>query len=180
MVNFTKQKRPDRFIDIINSVKSSIPNIHGLMVGDGGLRSAVYDQISTFSLENNITCVGYKKDVRPWIAMSDVLLLTSDTEGMPGVVLEAAAMKKITITGNVGGVAEFIESHVNGIIVDWGQMDATIDVIIQIIKDSYKLEFYGEMACEFVNKNFYIEFIFERYKTFFQKLLYNSSFNIEE
>jgi glycosyltransferase involved in cell wall biosynthesis len=117
--NFTKQKRPDRFIDIINSVKESIPNVHGLMVGDGPLRSAVNNQISTLSLENNITCVGYKKDVRPWIAMSDVLLLTSDTEGMPGVVLEAAAMKKIIVTGNVGGVAEFIKNESTGFIVDW-------------------------------------------------------------
>lgn len=115
--NFTTQKRPDRFIDIINSVKESIPNVHGLMVGDGPLRSAVNNQISTLSLENNITCVGYKKDVRPWISMSDVLLLTSDTEGMPGVVLEAAAMKKITISTDVGGVREFIKHEENGYVI---------------------------------------------------------------
>jgi glycosyltransferase involved in cell wall biosynthesis len=115
--NFTKQKRPDRFIDIINSVKESIPNVHGLMVGDGPLRSSVNDQISTLSLENNITSVGYKKDVRPWIAMSDILLLTSDTEGMPGVILEAAAMKKVTISADVGGVREFIKHEENGYVI---------------------------------------------------------------
>jgi glycosyltransferase involved in cell wall biosynthesis len=116
--NFTNQKRPDRFIDIINSVKESIPNVHGLMVGDGPLRLAVNDQISILSLENNITCVGYKKDVRPWIAMSDLLLLTSDTEGMPGVVLEAASMKKITISTDVGGVREFIKNEENGYVIN--------------------------------------------------------------
>jgi glycosyltransferase involved in cell wall biosynthesis len=88
------------------------------MVGDGPLRLAVNDQISILSLENNITCVGYKKDVRPWIAMSDLLLLTSDTEGMPGVVLEAASMKKITISTDVGGVREFIKNEENGYVIN--------------------------------------------------------------
>jgi glycosyltransferase involved in cell wall biosynthesis len=136
--NFTKQKRPDRFIDIINSVKESIPNVHGLMVGDGPLKSAVNDQISKLSLENNITCVGYKKDVRPWIAMSNVLLLTSDTEGMPGVVLEAAAMKKVTISTDVGGVREFIKHEENGYVITNKNLKEFVKYIIQ-------LNFYNEL-----------------------------------
>lgn len=130
--NFTKQKRPDRFIDIINSVKESIPNVHGLMVGDGPLRLAVNEQISNLSLENNITCVGYKKDVRPWISMSNLLLLTSDTEGMPGVVLEAAAMKKITISTDVGGVREFIKNEENGYVINNKSLQDFKKYIVQL------------------------------------------------
>ncbi|MCF8342686.1 MAG: glycosyltransferase family 4 protein [Chitinophagaceae bacterium] len=130
--NFTSQKRPDRFIDIINSVKESIPFIHGLMVGDGPLMSAVSNQISSLNLEKNITCVGYKKDVRPWIAMSDLLLLTSDTEGMPGVVLEAAAMKKITISSDVGGVKEFINHKENGYIISCNYLLEFVKYIIYV------------------------------------------------
>ena len=131
--NFTKQKRPDRFIDIINSVKESIPNVYGLMVGDGPLRSAVNDQISSLFLENSITCVGYKKDVRPWISISNVLLLTSDTEGMPGVVLEAAAMKKITISTDVGGVREFIKHEENGYVITNKNLKEFEKYLIQLV-----------------------------------------------
>jgi glycosyltransferase involved in cell wall biosynthesis len=129
--NFTKQKRPDRFIDIINLLKESIPKVHGLMVGDGPLRSSVNEQISTLSLENNITCVGYKKDVRTWIAMSDILLLTSDTEGMPGVVLEAAAMKKIAISTDVGGVREFIKHEENGYVINNKNLQEFVKYIVR-------------------------------------------------
>ncbi len=165
--NFTKQKRPDRFIDIINSVKESIPNIHGLMVGDGPLRSAINDQLSTLSLEKIITCVGYKKDVRPWISMSDVLLLTSDTEGMPGVVLEAAAMKVLSISGNVGGVAEFIDHGVNGFFVDWNSPNMPGLTIGKIIKENQDLKIIGNCASAKVKYKFSIQIIFKNYYNFF-------------
>ena len=108
LVNFTKQKRPDRFLNIVYELQKKISNVHGLMVGDGPLRGQVNSQISRLGITEKITLVGYQMDVRPWIAMSNVLLLTSDTEGMPGVILEAAAMKRLTVSIIVGGVQEFI------------------------------------------------------------------------
>jgi glycosyltransferase involved in cell wall biosynthesis len=174
--NFTKQKRPDRFIDIINSLKESIPNVHGLMVGDGPLRSSVNDQISTLSLEDNITCVGYKKDVRPWIAMSDVLFLTSDTEGMPGVVLEAAAMKKITITTDVGGVREFIKHGENGYVINNKSILEFEKYLFQIM---YNKEQYNNLSnsCFIKVTSFYnLELIKNTYHGFF-KILKSEKFS---
>jgi glycosyltransferase involved in cell wall biosynthesis len=167
--NFTNQKRPDRFIDIINSVKESIPNVYGLMVGDGPLRSAVDDQISTLSLEKNITCVGYKKDVRSWISMSDVLLLTSDTEGMPGVVLEAAAMKKITISTDVGGVREFINHEENGYVITNKNLNEFVKYINQL--NINKVNFKMSITCyENVLKNYSLLKIKKLYLFFFKKI----------
>jgi glycosyltransferase involved in cell wall biosynthesis len=169
--NFTKQKRPDRFLDIIKSVKASIPNIHGLMVGDGPLRSAVNEQISTFSLENNITCVGYKKDVRPWIAMSDVLLLTSDTEGMPGVILEAAAMKKITISTDVGGVMEFIKHGENGYFISNKNLNEFVKYIIQLYINKELIFKMSITSFENVLQNYSLSEIKKSYLIFLKKLI---------
>lgn len=166
--NFTNQKRPDRFIDIINSVKVSIPNVHGLMVGDGPLRSAINDQISTLSLENNITCVGYKNDVRPWIAMSNVLLLTSDTEGMPGVVLEAAAMKKITISTDVGGVREFIKHQENGFVILNQNLQEFEKYLVQLISSKNLLLKLSNFCFEKVSSNYNLSSIKNTYYGFFQ------------
>jgi glycosyltransferase involved in cell wall biosynthesis len=170
--NFTKQKRPDRFIDIINSVKESIPNVHGLMVGDGPLRSEVNDQISKLSLKNNITCVGYKKDVRPWIEMSNVLLLTSDTEGMPGVVLEAAAMKKITISTDVGGVKEFIKHEKNGFIVTDNKVQEFENYLIQIATNKELYKNLSNTCFENVKIKFNLSSIKNNYHSFFCKAIF--------
>ena len=167
--NFTKQKRPDRFIDIINLVKAFIPNIHGLMVGDGPLRSAVFDKISRLSLENKITCIGYKKDVRPWISMSDVLLLTSDTEGMPGVVLEAAIMKKITISTDVGGVREFIKHEENGFVVTDKAIKEFEKYLFQITINKELYQKLSNTCFENVKINFNLFSIKNNYHSFFCK-----------
>jgi glycosyltransferase involved in cell wall biosynthesis len=168
--NFTKQKRPDRFLNIIYELQKQIPNVHGLMVGDGLLRDEVDAQITRLGLGERVTCVGYQRDVRPWIAMSDVLLLTSDTEGMPGVVLEAAAMEVPSICGNVGGVAEFIENGINGLIIEWIDDLKPIDLIIEMYDNSNKIKLLGENACKKVQIYFLIDRIIEKYKSFVFKL----------
>jgi glycosyltransferase involved in cell wall biosynthesis len=165
--NFTKQKRPDRFLDIIYDLQIQIPNVHGLMVGDGPLRCEVDAQISKLGLAGRVTCVGYHRDVRPWIAMSDILLLTSDTEGMPGVVLEAAAMKVPAITGNVGGVAEFVEDGVNGLITDSDISKKNLIQIIDLINDKQRLKVYGNCASEKVEQLYSLQLIVNKYYRFF-------------
>jgi glycosyltransferase involved in cell wall biosynthesis len=174
--NFTHQKRPDRFIDIINSVKAFVPNIHGLMVGSGPLRSAVDNQISTLSLENHLTCVGYKKEVRPLIAISDILLLTSDTEGMPGVVLEAAAMKKITITNDVGGVNEFINNGENGYIIINKSKQEFVNHIIQLVNNEKIIKKLSNSSFLKVSSYYNLSSIKKRYIEFFNS---QKSLNID-
>jgi glycosyltransferase involved in cell wall biosynthesis len=168
--NFTKQKRPDRFLDIIYELQKQIPNVHGLMVGDGPLKVEVEEQAQQLGIQARITYTGYQSDVRPWIAMSDILLLTSDTEGMPGVVLEAAAMKTPSISGNVGGVAEFIENGINGLIIEWMDDLKPIASIIKIYDNSNQIKFFGENAYKKVQIYFLIDRIIERYKLFVFKL----------
>lgn len=173
--NFTKQKRPDRFINIINSVKESIPNVHGLMVGDGPLMSAVNNHISTLSLENKITCVGYKKDVRSWIAMSDLLLLTSDTEGMPGVVLEAAAMQKITISTDVGGVREFINHEENGYVIENKNLHEFVKYIIQLNNNKELKIKISKLSFVKVSECYNLNYISSKYLKYLYNYIYFGS-----
>jgi glycosyltransferase involved in cell wall biosynthesis len=98
--------------------------------------------------------------------MSNVLLLTSDTEGMPGVVLEAAAMKKITVTGNVGGVAEFIKNGITGFIVDWQILEK--EILVKIILDNHNIKINVENAFLTLKENFDLNFISKKYLIFFE------------
>ena len=173
--NFTNQKRPDRFVNIIHGLQAEFPNVHGLMVGDGPLRADVEDQARALGIYDFITFTGYQSDVRPWISKSNFLLLTSDTEGMPGVVLEAAAMKIPTISGNVGGVAEFIENGKNGLIIEWMQDIKTLTSIIKMYNNSCQIKLLGENAFIKVEKNYFIDRIFEKYKEFILRMYHNNS-----
>jgi glycosyltransferase involved in cell wall biosynthesis len=145
------------------------------MVGDGPLKVKMQEKANLLGIQDRITYTGYQSDVRPWIAMSDLLLLTSDTEGMPGVVLEAAAMKTPSISGNVGGVAEFIEDGLNGFIVDWNSTINHINLIVGLTKEKQVLKNIGDIARQNVRKRFSIQIIFTEYYKFFIRCLLSKS-----
>lgn len=70
-------------------------------------------------IENNdaIEAVGPQKDVRPWLAASDVFVFPSYREGFPNVVIEAGAMGLPSIVTDINGSREIIIDGKNGIII---------------------------------------------------------------
>ena len=64
-----------------------------------------------------ILAVGMQKDIRPYVAISNVLTFPSYREGFPNVVLQASCMGLPCIVGNINGCNEIIENNVNGLII---------------------------------------------------------------
>lgn len=61
--------------------------------------------------------VGYKKDVRPFFSISNVLTFPSYREGFPNVVMQAGAMGLPSIVTDINGCNEIIENQINGLII---------------------------------------------------------------
>ncbi len=65
----------------------------------------------------NIITVGFQEEVRPYYAISNVLILPSYREGFPNAVLQAGAMGLPSIVSDISGCNEIIEHEVNGLLV---------------------------------------------------------------
>ena len=61
------------------------------LVGAGNLRDRIEELAQQLGLESQVEMVGAVDNIEPHLAWADVLILTSRTEGLPAVVLEAAA-----------------------------------------------------------------------------------------
>ena len=164
--NFTTQKRPDRFVQIVSLLKPVIPKLKAIMVGDGPLRISTEEQILKLSLDDVISCKGYQSDVRPFIASSNILVLTSDTEGMPGVVLEAAGMEIPSVSAQVGGIKEFIDEFETGITVKADAIDDYVKQILYLFNNPEILESIGKSAKDKLVKNYGLEKITKDYIDF--------------
>jgi glycosyltransferase involved in cell wall biosynthesis len=175
--NFTRQKRPDRFVEVIRTVREKYHQVHGLMVGDGPLKNDMVRIIQQAELEFAFTFTGYQQDVRPFISMSNLLMLTSDTEGMPGVVLEAAAMGRSTISGAVGGVEEFIVSGENGVITPTLEVSSFAAALEQMICNHEVLHGMVTTAIDMVASRFAVQEISNHYLNFLINLSQNNSGN---
>ena len=71
----------------------------------------------TINQNQKIITVGFQNDVRPYYAVSNVLMLPSYREGFPNAVLQAGAMGLPGIVSDISGCNEIIEHEVNGLLV---------------------------------------------------------------
>lgn len=88
-------------------------------------------------IENNpaIITTGEQKDVRPWLAASDIFVFPSYREGFPNVVIEAGAMDLPSIVTDINGSREIIEDGKNGIIIPPHDAEALYKAMLSLYHD---------------------------------------------
>lgn len=78
------------------------------VVGDGELRHDLTGLADRLGLTDVVRFLGYRSDMPEIMAASDVALLTSDNEGTPVSLIEAAAAARPAVATAVGGVSEVV------------------------------------------------------------------------
>jgi glycosyltransferase involved in cell wall biosynthesis len=129
------QKRPDLTLRCFGALQQRLA-LDGIeprlvLVGDGPLRSeleATIEQAGHMGVE----LLGAVPDVRAVLAEADALLLLSDWEGTPNVVLEAMAAGVPVVATAVGAVPEVLEDGTEGFLVARGDADAAAAVLAQL------------------------------------------------
>ena len=111
----TRWKGPLDFIQVVAKLKKQGIPIHGLLVGEPHPKKLdflkeVKAEIQGAGLEQDITLVGHRSDLREVMAVSDVVISCStDPEAFGRVTLEALAIGKPVAAYSHGGVAEQLE-----------------------------------------------------------------------
>ena len=90
-----------------------------VMVGAGPMRRRLERLARQLAIENQVTFSGClsRGEVASWMRRSGLLLLTSRSEGMPNVVIEALACGTPVVATSVGDVPEIVVDDVNGFVV---------------------------------------------------------------
>lgn len=125
-------KRPDRFADVALAVARRHPDVHVLVAGDGDLMGELRQRLT--SLGSAVHFVGFRPDVETVYAASDVVVLTSDNEGMPYSLVEAALAGRAVVATDVGSVREVVVDGVTGLVT---QPDVSLltDGVVRLLDD---------------------------------------------
>ena len=108
----THIKRPDRLLDIAAAmVKRKVP-IHFLIAGEGEL----FDSSKARATNENlpVTFLGWRKDIGDLFAASDIAILTSDNEGIPLTLIQAAQAGLPILAPEVGSISDIVENDKTG------------------------------------------------------------------
>ena len=103
---------------------------------------------------NSIIEVGYQDDVRPFLAVSDVLAFPSYREGFPNVVLQAGAMGLPSIVSNINGCNEIVTEGVNGTIIPPKQTDALFEAMERMVLDKEWKNSLAENSRKTIRENY--------------------------
>jgi glycosyltransferase involved in cell wall biosynthesis len=104
---FNRAKRHDRLIDAFSKMTNT--SVKLVLLGNGGLLEKAQQQVKALGLEDRVIFKGFLANPYPYLKHSKGLVLTSDFEGLPTVLIEAIALEKPILTTDCsGGVSEII------------------------------------------------------------------------
>lgn len=135
-------------------------------VGEGPLRASILDDAP-----DGVTAVGSVTDVAPHLAWASALVLSSRTEGLPGVVLEALAAGLPVIATDVGGVSDVVIDDKTGILVAPGDVAALAGAMERLAADPERRAGLGRNGRELVSSRYLFEHSFDRYDALLRRRL---------
>ena len=104
-----------------------------ILLGDGEEREKLEDLVKKLKLENHVTFIGKVtyNEVFKYMVASDIFVLSSLSEGLPNVILEALLMEVPVIATNVGGTSEIIDDYISGVLITPGDHEIIANKIMQ-------------------------------------------------
>ena len=116
------------------------PNTVLIIVGDGEERDNLQKQIANLELQDNVIMTGYDPQPQHYLALMDIFLLSSFSEGTSMTLLEAMALGKACIVTDVGGNPEVIINNDNGLVVKTDDAQAFSQAINRLITEHQTTE----------------------------------------
>ncbi len=129
------EKRFDLYLQACAALAEKLPKCRFLLVGGGKQEANLKALAESLSISERVIFTGLTRDMESVYAATDLVMLTSDTEGTPHVLLEAMGSGIPVVATVVGGIPEFITSGDHGLLVPPGNKDALVECVLQIHGD---------------------------------------------
>lgn len=141
-------KRIDRLVRAFALLAAGVPGARLAIVGNGGERPALEALVADLGLHDQVRFAGWQANTPEWYAAADAVALTSDREGTPLALIEAAAAGRPAVAGDVGGVADVVLDGVTGFVVAPADEAAFADRLRRLAIDPELRERLGRAAPE--------------------------------
>lgn len=152
-------KQVDHFIRICDRLTKKGYKVLGTIVGDGPRRLEIVDLIHTLRLEGIVSMPGAlsQEELFQFFQSSDILIITSRSEGIPVTAMEAMACGLPVIAPNIMGIPELVIDRETGFLFPVGDLDIATDALIRLIEDPSLRFQMGKRGREKVIREFNIE-----------------------
>jgi glycosyltransferase involved in cell wall biosynthesis len=146
-------KRPDTMLRSVALARRRGAAVRVAVVGDGELRPGLEELAREIGCSEYVHFLGYRRDLVNIASGSDAALLTSENEGTPVALIEAAAAGRPAVATSVGGVPDIVIEGA-GLLAPSGDESALADGMVRLAKDPALRLRMGARAREHVRDRF--------------------------
>ncbi|MBU2979204.1 glycosyltransferase family 4 protein [Alteromonas sp. C1M14] len=155
-------KQVDQVIEVFSTLtKSMAIALH--IFGDGPEKEKLQGLISSHQLDAHITMHGNELDEDKIYAQFDCLIINSNTEGLPMVLLEAMARALPVISTRVGAIPDIVEQGNTGLLIDSGDNSQLTTAIKTLLKNPTLYRQYADNAYDYVQQHYSVASISDTY-----------------
>ncbi len=124
----------------------------------GNPESITKEEMAVWAEEKVVACLGFRSDIAKIFANAHIVVLPSYyLEGLPKVLIEAAAAGRAVITTDKPGCRDAIEPDVSGVLIPAGDAEALANAIALLIKDKALRQRMGKAGRALAKRAFGIE-----------------------
>lgn len=162
---FSDVKQPMLWAEAAMALAEQRSDACFLMVGDGPMQEAVAERFSQAGLADRLIMPGRVDNVADYLAAMELFWLTSKTEGLPNVLIEAQFSNVPVIAFDVGGASETFLPGTSGILVDADDVEALVDQTIHLLGDRARLAAMAQAGRRNALQSFSADAFFDRLST---------------
>lgn len=135
----TNIKRPDRLIAVAKELKNRGSSLQFLVAGEGEL----FEKCKKESESLPIQYLGWRKDIAELMAASDIAILTSDNEGIPLTLIQAAQASLPIVATDVGSISDIVIDQSTGYLTPPNAI-AIADALEKLVRDGQLRQILGK------------------------------------
>lgn len=145
------------------------PETRFVLVGKGVLREELERQAAALGIAQNVIFTGEQLHVADFYAMFDIFVLSSRSEGLGNVILEAMQFGAPIVATRVGGVPELVRDGETGLLVEPESPESLAAGIENMLADRDTARAFAANASEFVKK-FTVESYVTEMQNYYERL----------
>ncbi|MBS0169848.1 MAG: glycosyltransferase family 4 protein [Nitrospira sp.] len=158
-------------IAAIPTILAKCPKTTFVFAGRGQLEAELKEQAHQLGIDGYVRFLGLRQDIPQILALLDVFVLPSLSEGLSMAILEAMVAGKPVIATDVGGNPELVEDGVTGYLVPSQNSQALADRVIALLTEKGHALQFGKTGQLRAQGQFSLQTMVQNYQSLYDQCM---------
>lgn len=131
----TQQKDYFTFVNTAEKVIAKRKDVHFVILGDGDQRFEIEQYVRGKGLKKHFSMLGYRRDIAKLLPGMDILLFTSEKEGLGTTLIDAMVCGIPIVSTRAGGIKELLEDQKTALLYDVRDSDGLAEGVLTLLND---------------------------------------------